>query len=89
MRHIEPIGEDEMVAVFLRTEIASTRFARDIRAILARDGQPASIVEQPDLADPRENAYRRPHTDLCGHWQPPSAGGGAGLEDRDGYRSGA
>src|ERR1700730_12308910 len=31
MQHIEPISEDEMVAVFLRTEIASMRFAQDIQ----------------------------------------------------------
>jgi hypothetical protein len=39
------------VAVFLRTEITSTRFAQDILAILVRDGQPRTIVEQPNLAD--------------------------------------
>jgi hypothetical protein len=66
MQRIESIGEDEMVAVFLQTEIASTRFARDIRAILARDGHPPAIVERPDLGDPRENAYRRR---LLGEWR--------------------
>ncbi len=54
------------VYVFLRTEIASTRFAQDILAILARNGQPRTIVEQPNPADPRENAYRRR---LLGDWR--------------------
>jgi hypothetical protein len=51
VQHIEPTSEDEMVAIFLRTEITSTRFAQDILAILVRDGQPRTIVEQPNLAD--------------------------------------
>jgi hypothetical protein len=66
MQHIEPIGEDEMVAVFLKTEIASTRFQADILAILARYGWSRAIVEQPNLADPLENAYRR---QLLGDWR--------------------
>jgi hypothetical protein len=66
MQHIEPISEDEMVAVFLKTEIASTRFARDILAILARAGQPRTIIEQPNLTDPRENTYRR---GVLGEWR--------------------
>jgi hypothetical protein len=66
MQHIEPISEDEMVAVFLRTEIASTRFANDILALLARDGQPRTIIEQPNLGDPVENAYRRR---VLGDWR--------------------
>jgi hypothetical protein len=66
MQHIEPISEDEMVAVFLKTEIASTRFSRDILAILIRDGCPRSIIEQPNPTDPRENAYRRR---VLGEWR--------------------
>jgi hypothetical protein len=66
MRHTEPISEDEMIAVFLRTEIASTRFAQGILAILTREGYPQSIIEQPNLDDPRENAYRRK---VLGEWR--------------------
>jgi hypothetical protein len=39
MQHLHAIGEDEMVAVFLQTEVASTRFASTILAILRRDGR--------------------------------------------------
>jgi hypothetical protein len=66
MQHIEPISEDEMVAVFLRTELASARFAQDILAILASEGQPRSLLEQPNLDDPRENAHRRR---VLGEWR--------------------
>jgi hypothetical protein len=66
MQHIGPINEDEMVAVFLRTELASMRFAKDIQAILERQGQPRSLIEQPNLADPGENACRR---QVLGAWR--------------------
>jgi hypothetical protein len=66
MRHIGAISEDEMVAVFLKTEIASMRFQADILAILARRGWSRSIVEQPNLADSQENANRR---QLLGDWR--------------------
>ena len=55
-----------MVAVFLKTEIASTRFEADILAILARGGLPRTIIEQPNLGDPQENAYRR---QVLGDWR--------------------
>jgi hypothetical protein len=66
MQHVELISEDEMVAVFLQTEIASTRFAKDILAILARDGQSRMAIDQPNLTDPGENAYRR---QVLGDWR--------------------
>lgn len=55
-----------MVAVFLATEIASSRFGSPIRALLQRDGQTPQIVDQPDLTSPAENAYRR---QLLGEWR--------------------
>jgi hypothetical protein len=59
MQHQHAIGEDEMVAVFLRTEVASTRFAPTVLAILRRDGRERRIIEQPDLSNDADNAYRR------------------------------
>lgn len=58
MHDLRSISEDEMVAVFLRTEIASTRFASRILAILQRDGQDRRVIDQPNLGDAEENAYR-------------------------------
>src|SRR5579885_1700628 len=59
MRHIATISEDEMVPIFLKTEIASTRFSSAILAILARDGQDSYIIDHPDITNAEENAYRR------------------------------
>ena len=59
MRLIRPISENEMVAVFLRTEIESPRWRKQIEKVLARDGREADVIRSPDLADPEANAYRR------------------------------
>jgi hypothetical protein len=59
MRVVGPSSEDEMVAVFLRGELDSPRFAGAIRDALARAGADAGLVTSPDLADPGENALRR------------------------------
>lgn len=59
MRRVSPADEAEMVAVFLRTEIASARFGGCILAALARDGRDRAIVERPDTGNAAENAYRR------------------------------
>lgn len=59
MRRSGPIGEAEMVAVFLRTEITSARFGGCILATLARDGRDRAIGERPDTGNAAENAYRR------------------------------
>lgn len=59
MQHLRPIDADEMVAVFLQTELASSRFCPTILALLNRDGRDPRLVERPDLANADENAYRR------------------------------
>src|SRR5262245_30325420 len=59
MQHLHRISEDEMVAVFLATEIASSRFGPSILAMLRRDGQKRQIIDQPDFANPLDTAYRR------------------------------
>ena len=66
MQHLHPISEDEMVAVFLRCEIGSSRFAPTILAILNRDARERQIIDQPDLANLADNAYRR---QVLGEWR--------------------
>ena len=66
MQHLHLISEDEMVAVFLKTEIASARFGATILAILNRDARERQIIDQPDLANPADNAYRR---QVLGEWR--------------------
>src|SRR4029434_6692709 len=58
MRLLEAITEDEMVAVFLKTEINSVRFSTDILALLRRDEMSRRIIDTPDTRNQEENAYR-------------------------------
>jgi len=59
MNHLHPISEDEMIAVFLRTELASSRLTPTIHDLLARNGRDRQIISDPDLANATDNAYRR------------------------------
>jgi len=58
MRIIEKITEAEMVAVFLRTEINSSRFSLDILPILERNRVDRKIIDNPNVNDEVENNYR-------------------------------
>lgn len=59
MRSIAPIAEAEVIAVFLKTEIESPRFAPGILEQLVRDGQTRELVDHPDLQSETQNQYRR------------------------------
>lgn len=59
MRLLHAISDDEMVAVFLQTEVTSTRFGPIILAILRRDGRDRQIIDQPNLSAADDNVYRR------------------------------
>ena len=48
-----------MIAVYLKAEIESERFASYIIALLQRDGLSRAIVDAPDLANGEENAIRK------------------------------
>lgn len=58
MRHIENLSEHEMVAAFLKAEIASERFREPILALLQRARGERSIVDEPDIHNQEENARR-------------------------------
>ena len=58
MRLLEAITENEMVAVFLKTEINSVRYSADILALLRRDEMSRRIIDMPDIRNQEENAYR-------------------------------
>ena len=58
MRVIAPATEAEVVAAFLRAEIASPRFGPLIRARLAEVGRAPATIEAPDTANDADNAYR-------------------------------
>jgi hypothetical protein len=59
MRLLHPVSEDEVVAVFLRGELDSSRYGEKLSAILARDGRDLRVLRSPDLGDAETNAYRR------------------------------
>jgi hypothetical protein len=48
-----------MIAVFLRGELRSSRFAPRLVAALERDGRSADLLLEPSLDDATANAYRR------------------------------
>lgn len=52
-------SEDEMVACFLRGELSSRRFGRNLRSRLAAAGQAEQLLTRPDLSDAGANAARR------------------------------
>lgn len=58
MRRLRPGSEAEMVALFLRTELASVRFRDNLHALLDQAGLPERLVTAPDLDDPAENQAR-------------------------------
>ncbi|MCA1623893.1 MAG: hypothetical protein LC778_08860 [Acidobacteria bacterium] len=47
-----------MVATFLRAEITSSRFSKDILRILERDGIDRKVIDNPDINETDENQYR-------------------------------
>ena len=59
MRVLRPIGEDEMVATFVRAELDSGRYGATLRELLARDGREERVLRHPDLDSPDECRYRR------------------------------
>ena len=59
MRECGPITEAEMIAVFLKGELASPRFGTQIEVLLRRDGRNFDVIRTPDLHDENENLYRR------------------------------
>jgi hypothetical protein len=59
MRVLGGIGEDEMIACFLRGELTSQRFGADLRSQLMTLGRPERLLTHPDLADADANAARR------------------------------
>lgn len=59
MRHLKRISEAEMIAVFLRTELSSSRIVPTISELVQRDGRDRSVISDPDLSNTADNVYRR------------------------------
>jgi hypothetical protein len=52
-------SEHEMIATFLRAELASERFGCKLRALLLAGGFDERLITTPDLTSHTENVYRR------------------------------
>ncbi len=59
MKKIKEITEDEVIGIFLQTEINSKRWGETLKDYLARDQKLISLVEYPDYKNNDENDYRR------------------------------
>lgn len=58
MKTIGKITEEEVVAVFLKTEIDSPRFGAAILRLLEECNVDRNLIDHPDLSDEAENACR-------------------------------
>lgn len=59
MKLLNQISEDEVIAVFLKTEIKSNRFGKRILDSLKKDKKSKNIIINPNLEDTKENQYRK------------------------------
>lgn len=59
MHVLDAIGEDEMIAIFLRAEVDSPRYGKKLRALLVRDGREVEVLRRPDPSVADDNRYRR------------------------------
>ena len=59
MRKIRESSEEEMIAMFLQTELASSRFHQAIGELMQQEGIDPHVVEATDWSHAHENALRR------------------------------
>ena len=59
MKKLDPISENEMIAVFLKTEIKSERWSNDILKLLDQDRVERKMIDYPNLLNDDENRYRK------------------------------
>lgn len=68
MRTVRPASEAEVLAAFLRAELASPRYRERLLALLHDDRVDSSVLARPNIADPTENAYREALLDRHRGW---------------------
>jgi hypothetical protein len=59
VRLLHATTEDDMIAVYLKAEIASERFGEKIISQLERSRKERRIVDEPDITNVADNVYRR------------------------------
>ena len=91
MEYLRESSENEMIALFLQTEIRSERYRDEIMRVISDLGAHGSIILEPDLDSCEENALRK----RCWRfrlWEDREIRGflrmSAGLGEHDGKRTG-
>lgn len=59
MKILKKISENEMIAEFLKGEIKSKRFGKDITGALEKEKKSKNIIIGPNLNNKRENTFRK------------------------------
>lgn len=59
MEIIKEISEDELILLFLKSELYSNRFGKQITDQIQKDNQNENIITNPDLSKETQNVYRR------------------------------
>lgn len=68
MRILRESSEAEVLATFLRAELDSSRYGDTVRALLDQAGEDESLLREPRITDPRENAVRAHLLDQYRGW---------------------
>jgi hypothetical protein len=59
MQKIRDVSEDEMIAIFLQTEITSIRFGEKLKSCMNDEEIEPCVIQEPNLHDETENFARR------------------------------
>jgi hypothetical protein len=59
MQKIRDVSEDEMIAIYLQTELSSVRFRQKLKLHIQQEKIDTHIVQKPDWHNPAENVLRR------------------------------
>ena len=59
MRKIRDSSEDEMIAIYLQTELSSVRFRQKLELHMQQEKIDARIIQEPDWHNAAENVLRR------------------------------
>ena len=59
MRKIRDVSEDEMIAIYLQTELSSVRFRQKLKLLMQQEKIDARMIQEPDWQNAAENVLRR------------------------------
>ena len=59
MRKIRDVSEDEMIAIYLQTELSSVRFRQKLKLHMKQEKIDARMIQEPDWHNAAENVLRR------------------------------